>query len=151
MINKVILVGNLGKDPEVRHLESGATVATFTMATNENYKDKAGEWQTVTQWHNVVAWRYLAEMAERSLKKGGLVYVEGKLTNRKYQDKDGNDRYITEVVANVLRSLERRESTGGGAPFPSTPPAENTGSSTTSGPGAPVKKLEDFDEDDLPF
>ena len=152
MINKVTLVGNLGKDPEVRHLESGATVATFTMATNENYKDKAGEWQTVTQWHNVVAWRYLAEMAERSLKKGGLVYVEGKLTTRKYQDKDGNDRYITEVVAAVMKSLERRESTGEQrAPFPASEPTQNTSSSTNSAPGAPVKKLEDFDEDDLPF
>lgn len=152
MINKVILVGNLGRDPEVRHLESGATVATFTMATNENYKDKAGEWQTVTQWHNIVAWRYLAEMAERSLKKGGLVYVEGKLTNRKYQDKDGNDKYITEVVANVMKSLERRESSGGSSvPFPTETSSENTGTTSTSGPSSPVKKLEDFDEDDLPF
>ncbi len=148
MINKVILVGNLGRDPEVRHLESGATVATFTMATNENYRDKQGEWQTVTQWHNIVAWRYLAEMAERSLKKGSLVYVEGKLTHRKYQDKDGNDKYISEVVANVLRSLERRESTSqDGSSFPSEPPAQSTGPGTAS----PKTTTEDFDEDDLPF
>lgn len=148
MINKVILVGNLGRDPEVRHLESGATVATFTMATNENYRDKAGEWQTVTQWHNIVAWRYLAEMAERSLKKGSLVYVEGKLTNRKYQDKDGNDKYITEVVANVMRSLERREQSAGyGESMPTERPAQSAGNQ----PQQPAKKVEDFDEDDLPF
>lgn len=152
MINKVILLGNLGKDPEIRHLENGATVAQFTVATNENYKDKAGEWQTVTQWHNIVAWRYLAEMAERSLKKGGLVYIEGKISNRKYQDKDGNDRYISEVVANTLRSLERRENAEGGnfsAPLPAENPAQSSGSS--KGPGSAPKKLEDFDEDDLPF
>ena len=149
MINKVILVGNLGRDPEVRHLESGATVATFTMATNENYRDKSGEWQTVTQWHNIVAWRYLAEMAERSLKKGSLVYVEGKLTNRKYQDKDGNDKYITEVVANVMRSLDRRESTQSGYSdsFPTESPAQTAENKSEQ----PTKKIEDFDEDDLPF
>jgi len=152
MINKVIIVGNLGRDPEVRHLESGAKVATFSVATNENYKDKNDEWQTRTEWHNIVAWRYLAESAERSLKKGGLCYIEGKLTHRKYQDKEGNDKYISEVVANVLRSLERRESSGSSysAPAPSEENAPSTNNST-SGPGSPVKKLEDFDEDDLPF
>ncbi len=151
MINKAILVGNLGRDPEVRHLESGAKVATFTMATNENYRDKNGEWQTVTQWHNIVAWRYAAESAERNLKKGSLCYVEGKITNRKYQDKDGNDRYISEVVANTLRSLERRE--GSGSSFDVPPPSQEPmgNSSTGSGPSSPIKKLEDFDEDDLPF
>ncbi len=114
MINKVILIGNLGKDPEVRRLETGTAVAKFPIATNENYKDKNGEWQKNTEWHDIVAWRYNAEMAERDLKKGKLVYVEGKLTHRKYQDKEGNDRYITEVVANVLRLLEKRE---GGSSF----------------------------------
>ena len=108
MINKVVLIGNLGRDPEVRRLESGAAVAKFSVATNENYKDKNGEWQTQTEWHSIVAWRNLAERVERDLKKGKLIYVEGKLTHRKYQDKDGNDRYITEVLANVIRLLERR-------------------------------------------
>lgn len=112
MINKVFLIGNLGRDPEVRRLESGVAVAKFSLATNENYKDKNGEWQTLTEWHDVVAWRGLAERVERELKKGKLAYVEGKLTHRKYQDKDGNDRYITEVLANVVRLLERRESAG---------------------------------------
>jgi single-strand DNA-binding protein len=112
MINKVFLIGNLGRDPEVRRLESGVAVAKFSLATNENYKDKNGEWQTLTEWHDVVAWRGLAERVERELKKGKLAYVEGKLTHRKYQDKDGNDRYVTEVLANVIRLLERRESAG---------------------------------------
>ncbi|MEE9373691.1 MAG: single-stranded DNA-binding protein [Saprospiraceae bacterium] len=111
MINKVILVGNLGKDPEVRHLESGSVMARFSVATNENYQDKNGEWQTQTEWHNIVCWRSLAERAERSLKKGSLIYLEGKLTTRKWQDKDGNDKYTTEVVARTIRALERREPT----------------------------------------
>lgn len=114
MINKVILVGNLGADPEVRSLENGSKVARLSVATNENYQDKSGEWQKLTEWHNVVAWRGLAERSEKYLKKGGMVYVEGKLTSRKWQDQNGNDRYTTEVVARILRSLERRESTGTG-------------------------------------
>lgn len=109
MINKVTLIGNLGRDPEIRHFENGSMVGKFPVATNENYRDKNGEWQTNTEWHDVVVWRHLAERAERMLKKGSLVYVEGKLSHRKYQDKDGIERYVTEVVANTLRSLDRRE------------------------------------------
>ena len=96
MVNKVILIGNLGRDPEVRYLEGNVAVARFSVATNENYKDKKGEWQTATEWHDVVVWRSLAERAEKQLKKGSQVFVEGKLTHRKYQDKEGNDRYVTE-------------------------------------------------------
>jgi single-strand DNA-binding protein len=110
MVNKVTLIGNLGRDPEVRHLEGGATVAKFPIATNENYRDRNGEWQTNTEWHDVVVWRQLAERAERDFKKGMLVYVEGKLRKRKYQDKDGIDRYVVEIVANSVKVLERRES-----------------------------------------
>lgn len=109
MINKVILIGNLGSDPEIRNLDGGDKVAKFSIATNENYQDKSGSWQKDTQWHNVVAWTGLAERAEKYLKKGNMVYIEGKLTTRKWQDKDGNDRYTTEVLARVLRSLEKRE------------------------------------------
>lgn len=145
MINKVTLIGNLGSDPEVRHLESGTVVAKFSVATNENYKDKSGEWQKITQWHDVVAWRGLAEYSERSLKKGSLAYVEGKLTHRKWQDKEGNDRYTTEVVANSLRSLERREANtlSGGGDFPSA-------TSATKSSNNPAPKVE-ADDDDLPF
>ncbi|MCL4150429.1 UNVERIFIED_CONTAM: hypothetical protein GTU68_041770 [Idotea baltica] len=152
MINKVILVGNLGKDPEVRHLESGNKVATYSIATNENYKDKAGEWQTITQWHNIVAWRGGAEIAERRLSKGSLVYIEGKLTHRQYQDKENNTRYITEVVANITKPLEKRE--GGdsgsfGAPLPKEEPGSMSSSGSATSSSTP--KADDFDEDDLPF
>jgi len=109
MINKVVLIGNLGQDPEVRHLESGAVVARFSLATNERYKDKSGETKTITEWHDVVLWRGLAELAERLLSKGKLVYVEGKLTHRKWQDKEGNARKTTEVVANNFQILEKRD------------------------------------------
>ena len=94
MVNKVILIGNLGKDPEIRKLESGATVARFSLATNENYKDKSGEWQTQTEWHDVVLWRNLAERAENSLKKGFMIYLEGKLTTRSWEDQEGNKRNV---------------------------------------------------------
>lgn len=160
MINKVILVGNLGQDPEVRTLENGTKVAKFSVATNENYQDKAGEWQTITEWHNVVAWRRLAETSENYLKKGGRVYVEGKLTTRKWQDQNGNDRYSTDVVARILRNLEKRESSGSGGHnnFPSAKdefPASKVNTSTSSAPptdinNAAPKKLEASD-DDLPF
>src|SRR5690554_2892364 len=103
MINKVILVGRLGQDPEVRTLESGAKLAKFSVATNENFRDRSGEWQERTEWHNVIAWRYNADKAERSLNKGSLVYVEGKLTHRKYTDNENIERYITEVNAAVLK------------------------------------------------
>jgi len=109
MVNRVILIGNLGKDPEVRRLENGAVVAKFTLATNESYKDREGNWQTTTKSYEIVVCRQLAERAESSLKKGMSVYVEGKLTHRTWQDQDGNSRRTTEVVANYFRSLGKRE------------------------------------------
>ena len=152
MINKVILLGNLGGDPEVRVLENGAKVCRFSVATNENYKDRNGEWQTNTQWHNVVGWRFLADKAERSLKKGSLVYIEGKLSHRKYQTNEGLERYVTEVVAAVMQPLERNQS-----PESAGFPGENVGqapapSNPVQGPTpAPENKTETLDEDDLPF
>ena len=105
-VNKVILVGNLGKDPEVRHLENGAAVANFSIATSETYKDrKTGEKVSQTEWHNIVAWRGLAEIAERYLKKGHKVYIEGKLKTRSWQDQDGNNKYSTEVITDNLTML----------------------------------------------
>jgi len=157
MINKVTLVGNLGQDPEIRNLENGAKVAKFSVATNENYQDKSGEWKKITEWHNVVAWRGLADSAERNLKKGGMVYVEGKLTTRKWQDQNGNDRYSTDVVARFLRSLERRESTGNGLrnDFPSATdefPAPKV-MKTPMAPNAPATNQAPpvAEDDDLPF
>lgn len=109
MINKILLIGNCGKDPEFKTMDSGTAVAKFSLATNESYKDKSGEWQTQTEWHDIICWRHLAERAQSQLKKGSLVYVEGKLTHRSYDDKDGNKRYVTEVVAATFRLLEKRD------------------------------------------
>lgn len=152
MVNKVILIGNLGRDPEVRHLESGSAVAKFSVATNENYQDKSGQWQTITEWHNVVAWRGLAERAEKQLKKGMMVFVEGKLTTRKWQDRDGNDRYTTEVVANTFRLLEKRERAGDSG-FPEQEPTVNM--ATTGAPAATAQPSTPAsggaEVDDLPF
>lgn len=157
MVNKVTLIGNLGRDPEIRHLENGSMVGKFPVATNENYRDKNGEWQTITEWHDVVVWRSLAERAERSLKKGSLVYIEGKLTHRKYQDRDGVERYITEVVANTIKPLDRREggSSGYGGSFPSAEDApqgisyelKDKGTTTPQEVGGSDQDI----DDDLPF
>jgi len=114
-VNKVILVGNLGKDPEVRHLEGGVSVAHFTLATNEYYKDKQGTRVERTEWHNISAWRGLADMADKFLKKGQQVYIEGKLRTRQYQDKDQQTRYITEIIADEISMLGGRPQGAGGA------------------------------------
>lgn len=152
MINKVTLVGNLGRDPELRRLESGAAVAQFSIATTENYKDRNGEWQSQTEWHDIVLWRNLAERAESQLKKGMLIYLEGKLSTRKWEDKDGNPRKTTEVIGSYLRILNRREEqTGGyqgGAPVQATAqPATGTQPAQSSTPAS----NEGADDTDLPF
>ena len=104
-VNKAIIVGNLGRDPEVRYVND-TPVANFSVATTESWKDKqTGEWQEKTEWHRVVAWRYLAERVEKTMSKGKQVYVEGKLETRKWTDKDGNDKYTTEIVARDLMVL----------------------------------------------
>ncbi len=152
MINKVFLIGNLGKDPEIKRFDNGGAVAKFPVATNENYRDKAGEWQTATEWHNVVVWGPAAERAEKDFKKGSMIYIEGKLTTRKWQDAQGQDKYITEVRAVVTRRLERREEGAGGMNMPSAsdefPPVsapKPDQNYAAPAPKAPVV------EDDLPF
>lgn len=132
-VNKVILVGNLGKDPEVRHLEGGTAVANFTLATKEVYKDKTGARQEQTEWHNIVVWRGLAEIAEKYLKKGMTIYIEGKLRSRSWDDKEGNKRYTTEIVGDTLTILSKKEN-------PS--PQGNTNEGVGDGPKT---------VDDLPF
>ena len=104
-VNKVILVGNLGKDPEVRYLDSGVAVANFLLATTENYKNKQGEKVSQTEWHNIVLWRGLAEVAEKWLKKGSSVYIEGKIRTNKWEDKEGKTRYNTEILADNMTML----------------------------------------------
>lgn len=133
-VNKVILVGNLGKDPEVRYLDSGVAVANFSLATTENYKNKEGERVSQTEWHNVVFWRGLAEIAEKYLKKGDSIYVEGKIRTRKWEDKEGNTRYSTEVLADNMTMLGKKSS------------KDNTSQELSSSEKA-VSNI----EDDLPF
>lgn len=150
-VNKVILIGNLGKDPEVRYMPSGGAVANVTLATSETWKDKqSGENQERTEWHNVVFFNRLAEIAGEYLKKGSKVYVEGSLRTRKWQDKNGQDRYTTEIVAAEMQMLDGRGaggagggSTGGGRDAGSS----NAGSSSKNESAAPAG---DFD-DDIPF
>ena len=143
-INKVILVGNLGKDPEVRYLEGGTAVANFPIATSENYTDRSsGEKKTITEWHNVVFWRGLAEVAEKYLKKGNQVYIEGKLRTRKWQDKDGHDRYTTEIVGDSMQMLGRKDENS------SSDSSQQSKSSGTSS-SAQIDN-EPSETDDLPF
>lgn len=106
-VNKVILIGHLGKDPEVRNLDNGNKVASFTLATSESYTDKQGQKQTQTEWHNIVCWKGLAGVTEQYLKKGSKVYIEGKLTTRSYE-KDNQTRYITEIVAREMTMLDSK-------------------------------------------
>jgi single-strand DNA-binding protein len=114
-VNKVILIGYLGRDPEVRHLEGNTSVATFPLATTETYTNKQGQRVDQTEWHNIVAWRNLAEIAAKYLTKGKQVYIEGKIRSRSYDDKDGVKRYITEIVAENMTLLGKKEDSAEGA------------------------------------
>lgn len=151
-INKVILVGNLGKDPEVRYLEGGTAVANFPIATSETYKDRtSGERKTNTEWHNIVVWRGLAEIAEKYLKKGSQIYLEGKLRTRQWQDKDGNNRYTTEIVADNLQMLGRKDENASTSPTPPAPaPAAAPAKDTPATPTPEIDKSNN-EVDDLPF
>src|SRR6187431_2012325 len=123
-VNKVILIGRLGKDPEVRNLDNGAVVANFSIATSESYKDRTtGEKKEITEWHNIVLWRGLAEIAQKYLRKGDMVYIEGKLRTRSWE-KDGVTRYTTEIVADNMNMLSPK--TGGGSPSSDYAPQERT-------------------------
>jgi len=145
-VNKAILVGNVGKDPEIRHLEGGTSVARFTLATSETYKNKSGELVTNTEWHNIVAWRQLADLAEKYIRKGRQLYVEGKITNRQFDDKDGNKRYITEIVADNIRLLGRKEEN---AAHKDAVTGRAADESTTPQPADDI--LQPGESDDLPF
>jgi len=168
-VNKVMLIGNLGKDPEVRYSPNGGAIATITVATSESWKDKnTGEQVDKTEWHRVVFFRRLAEIAGEYLKKGSKVFIEGKLQTRKWQDKDGQDRYTTEVVANEMQMLDSKgggsanynqdQQQGGYAPQQQTAPQQAQQSYAPQGqapqqqsaPAAPAMSGGDFD-DDIPF
>ena len=149
-VNKVILVGNLGKDPEVRYMPNGNAVANITLATTESWKDKqSGEKQEKTEWHRIVMFRRLGEIAGEYLKKGSQVYIEGKLQTRKWQDNSGNDRYTTEIVASEMQMLGGRGG-GGSAGFSSdSAPSQSAPSQSAPAPAAAAAGGE-FD-DDIPF
>ena len=121
-VNKVILVGNLGRDPEVRYMASGEAVCNFSIATTDTWKDKNGQKQERTEWHNIVMYRRLAEIAGEYLKKGRPVYIEGRLQTRKWQDKNGQDRYTTEIIADQMQMLGGRDSSGMGGGYDAAPP-----------------------------
>ncbi|MBE0576846.1 MAG: single-stranded DNA-binding protein [Desulfuromonadales bacterium] len=114
-VNKAILVGNLGKDPELRYTPSGTAVCTFSLATTDRFKNKQGEQQDRTEWHNIVVWAGLAEICGKYLTKGKQVYIEGRIQNRSYDDRDGNKRYISEIVATEMQMLGRAGEQGGGS------------------------------------
>jgi len=152
-VNKVILVGRLGKDPETRYMTSGDAVTNCTMATSENWKDKSGEKQERTEWHNLVFYRRLAEIAGEYLRKGSQVYIEGKIQTRKWQDKEGRDRYTTEIVVNEMQMLGSKSS--GGSSFevvenkaPRSAPAAKPAAAAEA---APAKGNFDSFDDDIPF
>ena len=112
-LNKVMLIGNLGKDPEVRYTAGGTAVASFSLATTEKFKGKNGDWEEKTEWHNITLWARLAEIAGEYLSKGKTVYIEGRLQTRKWQDKDGKDRYTTEIVGEKMQMLSGKGEGGG--------------------------------------
>lgn len=152
-VNKVILVGRLGKDPETRYMTNGEAVTNVSLATSESWKDKAGEKQERTEWHNLVFYRRLAEVAGEYLKKGSMVYIEGKLQTRKWQDKEGKDRYTTEVIVNEMQMLGSKE--GGSAGSSQAKPASDGAAKSAPAPApasAPAGKgnFDNFD-DDIPF
>jgi len=159
-VNKVILMGNLGKDPEVRFMPNGDAVCNFSIATTDNWKDKNGEKQERTEWHNIVMYRKLAEIAGEYLKKGRPVFIEGRLQTRKWQTKEGQDRYTTEIIAESMQMLGGRDSGGAASSGTSSPPSQaaSPGSEefnqapqrTTGATQAAATNFDDF-EDDIPF
>jgi single-strand DNA-binding protein len=152
-VNKVILVGNLGRDPETRYTAGGDPITNISIATTDSWKDKNGEKQEKTEWHRVAFFGKLAEIAGEYLKKGSQVYVEGRLQTRKWQDKEGQDKYTTEIVADRMQMLGSRGGGGGAAGAGEPPPERERGSaaSASKAGGAPAKKNVDDLDDDIPF
>lgn len=151
-VNKVILVGNLGKDPDLRYTPSGAAVATFSLATSERFKGKDGQMQDRTEWHNIVVWNKLAEICGKYLHKGKQIYIEGRIQTRSYDDKEGNKRYITEIVAEEMQMLGRAGEESAGSARGEARPARQRETARESTPA-----YEDFadppfnPDDDIPF
>lgn len=149
-VNKVILIGNLGRDPEVRYTSGGSAVANVSIATTDTWKDKqSGEQQDRTEWHNLVFYARLAEIVGEYLKKGAKIFVEGRLQTRKWQDKNGQDRYTTEIVVNEMQMLDGRGSGGGSTG--GNAPESGGGRGRESSGGAPRNAPADDFDDDIPF
>jgi single-strand DNA-binding protein len=149
-VNKVIIVGNLGGDPETRYMPSGSAVTNFTVATNESWKDKqTGEQKERTEWHKVAMFNRLAEIAAEYLRKGSQVYIEGKLRTRKWQGQDGQDRYTTEIIADEMQMLGGRGGAGGGGSFGGG--GQQGGGQQSGGGNAPPQPGPDDFDDDIPF
>lgn len=161
-VNKVILVGNVGKDPETRYLDESTAITKFPMATSETYKNKSGERVSNTEWHNVVLWRGLAQVAEKYVKKGTQIYIEGRIKTRSYDDADGNKKYITEIVGDQMQLLGRKpddageQGSQGAYQAPESTQAPKAQASQGSTPSPSAEPEEPFDAgidgpDDLPF
>ena len=156
-VNKVILIGNLGRDPETRYTTDGSAVTNLNIATTDTWKDKSGEKQEKTEWHRIVLFGRQAEIAGEYLKKGRSVYIEGRLQTRKYTDKEGVEKYATEIVGDRMQLLGSREGGGAGGdvefsagPAPARREASGGGAAKSGGASAPKKNVDDFD-DDIPF
>lgn len=150
-INKVILVGNVGKDPVIRYFDKGVAKVTFPLATSESYTNQQGETITTTEWHNIVLWRAMAEVAEKTVKKGSQLYIVGKIKTRSYVDKDGNNKYITEILADTFLVLEKKQ--GPGTTSVSEPNKSNAQEKEplSSDLNEPPVGYQPTNEDDLPF
>jgi single-strand DNA-binding protein len=142
-VNKVILVGRLGRDPETRYTASGQQVCNFTMATDESFKDRSGERQKRTEWHRIVMWGRLAEIAQQYLKRGSQIYLEGRIQTRQWDDRSGNKRTTTEIVANVMKMLGSRAEGSGGAPQEPREPMGPEMDESQTGPA--------ISDEDIPF
>jgi single-strand DNA-binding protein len=150
-LNKAMIIGNLGRDPEMRYTPSGQAVTQFTVAVNHSHKDASGEWKEETEWFRVVAWGPLAERTAENLRKGRKVYVEGRLQTRNWEDKDGQKRYTTELIANQVTNLDRRPREEGESGFAPPFPADAKPSGTTPVRRDPQPDDGPSDLDDLPF
>ena len=149
-INKVILVGNLGRDPEMRYTQNGVAVCSFSLATSETYRDRtSGEKVTQTEWHNIILWRGLAETAEKYLRKGSSVYIDGKIRTRKWEDQQGQTRYTTEIIADTMQMLDRRDSSAAPSQAAAQPAAATE--QPASAPEQPADTPAAPEPDDLPF
>ena len=157
-LNKVMLIGNVGRDPEVRYLDGqngNAKVATFTLATTERYRDRNGETRENTEWHNIVTWRSTADVVEKYVRKGTQLYIEGRIRTRSWDDQSGNKRYTTEIIADTLQLLGKRNDNPGGQPngyqAPAQPVYTPAAQPVATKPVAAQTTQEDMPDDDLPF